>query len=110
MYVVPTPFRIAEGLAHQLTLILPAETEAKAGFIEVGNLLRKEAADLIVGYSFDLKNNELNPDKLPNPNAGREHLFRAWRLPGSPVSPVAMRRIQEIVIDDKDSEDGETSE
>jgi len=110
MYVVPTPFRIAEGLAHQMTLILPAEMETKAGLIEVGNLLRKEAAELTVGYSFDLKNNELNPDKLPNQNAGREHLFRAWRLPGSPASPVAMRQIQEIVIDDKESESGETSE
>ena len=32
MYVVPTPFRIAEGLAHQLTLILPAEMEVKGWF------------------------------------------------------------------------------
>ena len=49
----------------------------------MGELRRREAAELIVGYSFDLQTNELIPKKMPNPGAGREHVFRAWRLKGS---------------------------
>lgn len=110
MYVVPTPFRIANGLAHQLTLILPAEIIVGGKFVEVGKLSRKEAPELIVGYSFDLKRNELRPEALHNPDAGREHLFRAWRLSGSPISPVSIDPIREIAIDNNGDEDGDASE
>jgi len=91
MYVVPTPFRLVDGVAHKQTLILPAEAEAGNGFREVGELLRRETAEVIVGYSFSLKTNEIVPKKIPNPGAGREHVFRAWRLRGSPEEPVSMR-------------------
>src|SRR3989441_8353105 len=57
MYVVPTPFRLVEGVAHQQTLILPSESKPGSKFIEVGELLRCEAAELIVGYTFDLRTN-----------------------------------------------------
>jgi hypothetical protein len=83
MYVVPTPFRLVEGVAHQRTLILPSEKEPGDHFTEVGKLSRREADQLIVGYSFDLRTNELLTKSVPNPGAGREHLFRAWRLNGS---------------------------
>ena len=43
MYVVPTPFRIADGLAHQRTLILPSEHAPGDDFIDVGELVRREA-------------------------------------------------------------------
>jgi hypothetical protein len=78
MYVVPTPFAIADGLAHLRTLILPAEIAAPDGFAAIGDLNRKEADKLIIGYSFDLRSNELIPKTIPNPAAGREHRFRAW--------------------------------
>jgi len=91
MYVVPTPFRLVEGVAHKETLILPVEVEAGDEFTVVGHLHRREAADLILGYSFDLKTNEIVPERVPNPGAGREHVFRAWRLKGSPADPVSMR-------------------
>jgi hypothetical protein len=95
MYVVPTPFRLVEGIAHHQTLILPADTAMKAKmFVEVGELRRREADELIVGYSFDLKTNEIRPKTVPNPGAGREHVFRAWRLKGSPKDPVAMRPLR----------------
>lgn len=80
MYVVPTPFRLAEGLAHHRTLILPIDFELGGGFVEVGQLVRREADQLVVAYSFDLRANELRTKKIPNPNAGSEHHFRAWRL------------------------------
>lgn len=91
MYVVPTPFRLVEGLAHTYTLILPSDFEIEKGFVKVGELLRVEAQKVIVGYSFDLQNNQISPKTIPNANAGKEHLFCAWRLKGLPTTPVTMR-------------------
>lgn len=101
MYVVPTPFRLAIGLAHHQTLILPVTVDVGADFMEVGQLRRKEAKELIVGYSFDLKTNEIIPQKVPNPSAGKEHLFRAWRLKGSPMTRVVISelKLDEIATD-----------
>jgi hypothetical protein len=82
MYVVPTPFALAANLAHFMTLILPAKANPGGGFELVADLSRKEAPQLVVAYNFDLRTNELVADVLPNPNAGRKHLFRAWRLKG----------------------------
>lgn len=96
MYVVPTPFRLVDGAAHHHTLILPGDAEAGPGFFDVGGLKRREAGELAVGYSFDLQTNELRPGTIPNPEAGREHLFRAWRLSGSPPGPVSMRPLSRI--------------
>ena len=96
MYVVPTPFRLVEGVAHQQTLILPIEVEPGNGFIEVGKLSRREADQLIIGYTFNLQTNDLIPESVPNPGAGREHLFRAWRLRGSPRERVSMRQFEPI--------------
>jgi hypothetical protein len=93
MYVVPTPFRLVDGVAHQQTLILPADVKLGKDFFEIGKLRRRETAELVVGYSFNLKTNELIPEKVPNPSAGREHSFRAWRLRGSPRNRVGMRDI-----------------
>ncbi len=93
MYVVPTPFHLVDGVAHQQTLILPGGIPTNDQLVDIGELRRREAAELIVGYSFDLQTNELIPKKVPNPGAGLEHLFRAWRLKGSPEDRVAMRAI-----------------
>jgi hypothetical protein len=91
MYVVPTPFQVANGIAHQQTLILPADAKPRRGFFKVGEFSRREAPELIVGYSFDLRNNALIPKTAPNPGAGREHPFRAWRLNGAPADAVTLR-------------------
>jgi hypothetical protein len=99
IYVVPTPFSLVDGVAHQQTLILPAEVKSGKDFVKVGALARREAAELIVGYSFDLQTNELVPKKVPNPGAGREHLFHAWRLRGAATPPVSMRIPQPAVAD-----------
>jgi hypothetical protein len=93
MYVVPTPFHLVEGVAHHHTLILPDGMAASKKYVDIGELRRREAAELIIGYSFDLQNNALLPKKVLNPGAGREHVFRAWRLKGSPADPVSMRAI-----------------
>jgi hypothetical protein len=96
MYVVPTPFRLVEGVAHHQTMILPFDASPGRGLVSVGDLCRREAAELIVGYTFDLKTNELRPAKVANPAAGREHRFRAWRLKGSPTSSVSMRSLEAV--------------
>ena len=106
MYVVPTPFQIAEGLAHHQTLILPADVEPGSDFSEVGELVRVEATELIVGYSFDLQSNAILPQKMPNPLSQTKHTFRAWRLNGSPTTLVTMRDSQLII----DAADDETNE
>jgi hypothetical protein len=107
MYVVPTPFRLVDGVAHQQTLILPAEIQLGREFVPVGKLTRREADELVVAYSFDLQSNELRPTKVPNPHAGREHGFRAWRVKGSPTDPVSMRAAQEALpAEEADDDNG----
>jgi hypothetical protein len=105
MYVVPTPFHLVNGVAHQQTLILPADASTDNSFVEVGELRRHEANELIVGYSFNLQTNELIPNAVPNPGAGREHAFRAWRLKGSPTNHVSLRPLPlRLEIPDTDDE------
>lgn len=107
MYVVPTPFHLVEGTAHHNTLILPADVALGKDYVQVGDLRRVEAAEMVVGYAFDLQKNELTPSKVANPGAGKEHLFRAWRAKGDRPDPVAMRAVspEDVATDaDADSE------
>ena len=91
MYVIPTPFELVDGLLHQHTLILPNDIALDDNFIKIGELIRKEAKTLIIGYSFNLQTNELQTKKMENPNAGLEHAFGVWRLKTSPITEVSMR-------------------
>jgi len=99
MYVLPTPFHLVTGTAHQHTLILPASMQAGNEFMLVGDLTRVESEELVVGYSFDLKTNELNPKKIKNPASGRRHAFRAWRLKGAKADGVTMRSLDAVKRD-----------
>jgi hypothetical protein len=90
MYVVPTPFALASNLAHYCTLIMPSEGNPGSDFEMIGELARVETANLVVAYRFDLRTNEIIPDTIPNPQAGREHPFRAWRLRGE----AGIRRVE----------------
>lgn len=99
MYVVPTPFRLIDGAAHHQTLVLPAENEPGPDFVEVAQLTRVEVESLIVGYTFDLVANTLVSETAPNPNAGREHTFRAWRLAGTPTDPVALLQVSAAEVE-----------
>ncbi|MCK6565121.1 MAG: hypothetical protein L6Q80_10270 [Dehalococcoidia bacterium] len=106
MYVLPTPYRLVVGAAHHHTLILPAEIEPGAGLVQVGDLERREAEQLVVRYSFDLRTNELDTATVPNPSAGRVHRFRAWRLEGDPADPVAMAALDtQPVVEEEDDEE-----
>lgn len=90
MYVAPTPFALAEGTAHRRTLIIPEGHPVDDDFIEVGTLARREVDEIVVAYSFDLRTNEIATSRVPNPNAGREHVFKAFRINGDPSDPVTL--------------------
>lgn len=90
MYVAPTPFALTDGTTGLMTLLVPEEMEPPQGFRNVGRLLRREADQLVVAYTFDLRSNELQTERLRNPNAGREHRFNAYRLASQADRSVSM--------------------
>ena len=94
MYVAPTPFALAEGAAHRRTLILPADLSVDCDLMEIGVLTRREVEYMVVAYQFDLRTNELETTLVRNPNAGCEHVFKAWRFKGDPEEPMTIRQIQ----------------
>ena len=105
MYVAPTPYGLATGVAHSQTLILPAAQRVSGGFRQVGQLVRREAERLIIGYTFDLRANTLTPTTVPNPGAGREHMFCAWREATASREPVVMRDLAQVVAEEAEHED-----
>ena len=90
MYVVPTPFALTAGTTGVYTLIVPADFPIDERFEKAGNLRRVEADDLVIGYKFDLRTNQLQAEKVPNPSKGQEHHFIACRLKGQGGKPVSM--------------------
>jgi hypothetical protein len=94
MYVAPTPCGLVSGVAHEQTLILPKEFSIVEGFRKVGHIVRKETTRLITGYKFDLQRNAIWPKTVPNPHAGLEHEFYAWRLTGKKAPAVKLRELK----------------
>ncbi len=92
MYVAPTPFALTEGTTGLMTLIVPEDMAAPDDFREVGRLQRTEATELVVAYRFDLRSNELVAKRAPNPRAGVEHRFVAYRVVGQSDKSVTMSR------------------
>src|SRR6266542_1716781 len=90
MYVAPTPFALTEGTTGLMTLIVPESMKVDSRFREVGRLTRIETDSLVVGYTFDLRTNELKAERIPNPNAGTKHHFVAYRLVDHAPKPVSM--------------------
>jgi len=93
MYVAPTPFALTEGTTGLMTLILPENFVSDNRYQAVGHLVRAESDEVVVGYNFDLRTNTLNADLAPNPSAGMEHRFIAWRLKEQTNKPVSMKPI-----------------
>jgi len=106
MYVAPTPFALTEGTTGLMTLIVPEGIQADLRFQEMGRLTRTEAESLVVGYTFDLRTNELKAERIPNPSAGTDHRFVAYRLASQPPKSVSMLgRLP--VIDESNEADAE---
>ena len=91
MYVAPTPFALTDGTAGQRTLILPSDAEVDERLESCGELTRVETDRLLVGYNADLIVNTLTPQFVPNPSAGLEHCFVAYRPTGNDGPTVRMK-------------------
>jgi hypothetical protein len=90
MYVVKTPYKILDGIAGERTLILPEGHEQPSGLHPAGTFSRTEAEEYAVGYSFDLRTNEMTVQTEANPTGGKVHTFQAFRSePGGPEVVVA---------------------
>jgi len=90
MYVAPTPFALAKGTSHRRTLIVPEGHAVDADLVHVGAFTRREVDHVVVAYNFDLRTNQLETTQVANPNAGREHVFNAYRVEGDPVDAVSL--------------------
>lgn len=97
MYVAPTPFALTDGTAHRNTLILPDTENPGQSFVPVGTLRRREVDKIVTTYNFDLRSNSLEITTAPNPNAGLEHVFVAYRLEGDPLDSVSLRSQKRIL-------------
>lgn len=93
MYIALTPWNLADGTKFQATLILPSDHNPGRDFFVVGDLVLREADDMVVGYAFDLLTDTISATKAPNPQAGEEHHFCAWRLSGASTDPVSLRPV-----------------
>jgi len=99
MYVAPTPFALTEGTTGLMTLIIPEHMARESRFHGVGQLRRIESETIVTVYTFDLQTNELKAQRAPNPTAGTEHLFIAYRLHNQATKSVAMRSPAAILND-----------
>lgn len=73
-----------------MTLIVPDSATPDSRFALVGYLTRTEADNLVVGYSFDLRTNNIKAEMIPNPSADTQHNFAAYRLKSQAQKPVTM--------------------
>jgi hypothetical protein len=105
MYVAPTPFALTEGTTGLATLIIPESMAPDPRFREVGRLSRVEAGTLVVGYTFDLRTNTLHAERIPNPDAGVEHGFVAYRLARQASKPVTMSAHIPALRDDSEADE-----
>ena len=97
-------------MAHTQTLILPKDFRITKGFREVGRIVRTEAKRLIVAYTFDLRNNTLVPKTIPNPSAGREHEFCAWRTATGSRESVVLRDLNHTQLETGEENVEDTAE
>ena len=52
MYVAPTPFALAEDIAHQRTLILPIGHPVDGELVEVSTLRRREVKKIVAALQL----------------------------------------------------------
>lgn len=107
MYVAPTPFALTSGTNGQQTLILPKNADVDKRLVKVGDLTRTEAPKLVIGYTFDLKENTLKAKTVDNPGAGTKHEFTAYRLAGNPEPPVKLKAAVEVAPVEENGPDEE---
>jgi hypothetical protein len=104
MYVAPTPFALTSGTSENVTLITPDDLSADKRLEKAGELTRTEAERLVVAYTFDLRDNTLTVEHAPNPSAGREHKFLAYRVRGAAASGKVTMKGPEVVEQELEEE------
>lgn len=90
MFTGPTPFTLLSGVDNAVTLILEDGVQVPNILVPVGNIERHAAVEKVVSYRFDLQNNKLTTEKVPNPAAGIVHRFTAYKVRGAHNTPVAL--------------------
>jgi len=63
---------------------------------KVGDIVRREADQIICGYQFDLTSNELTATWCDNPGAGTEHCFAAFRPASTPGPAVQLKQENQV--------------
>ena len=96
MYVASTSFALTSGTTDQATLITPDGLILDGRLEQVGELVRIETGILVVGYTFDLWVNKLTPELAPNPSAGEQHRFAAYRLKGMGSGTVSTKNVEQV--------------
>jgi hypothetical protein len=96
MYVAPTPFALTSGTTGQATLIAPEGLIFDGRLEQVGELVRIETENMVVGYTFDLCANTLTPELALNPSAGKQHRFAAYRRKGMGSGTVSMKSVEQV--------------
>lgn len=105
MYVAPTPFALTEGTTGLMTLIVLEDMKPDSKYQEVGRLSRVEADTLVVGYTFDLRTNEIKAERISNPSAGTEHKFVAYRLISQSSKPVTMAGGEPAIVENDEADE-----
>jgi hypothetical protein len=91
MYVAPTPYGLLEGVERQVTLILPVSWPSPPEMIDVGQIVRTEADQVMTGYQFDLLTHEIKATWAKNPKGGIQHGFVAYRAVSTVGPSVSLR-------------------
>jgi hypothetical protein len=102
MYVVPTPMALTNGTQGYVTLITPASVAPPDNVVSVGELVRREADRLVVGYEFNLQTNVITPKYAPNPNTRREHRFVAYRMETDNERQVTLQDVAAVVAEQEE--------
>ena len=72
-------------------LIWAVGDHARVSTLDQDFTLKREVDQIVVVYSFDLRTNEIATTNIPNQNAGREHVFTAYRIAGVQPDTVSLR-------------------
>lgn len=107
MYVVPTPYALTRATTQRRTLILPKDFPADDRLEAIGQLIRVEADESVVGYEFDLITNSITPHYVPNPTAGQAHTFMAYQAKGEPSRVVSLSSSPKLMDEDENGDGSE---
>ena len=69
----------------------PLNSPLDDNLVGIVTVARRQVERVVVAHKFDLRSNELKTTLVPEPSAGPEHVFKAYRPKGDPPEPVTLR-------------------